>query len=52
MPGTAVIVRKSGSTITIGPAPRGGLVEYLRSLEPLDELLPEIEDLPAEPFDL
>lgn len=54
LPGDAAIMRKEGERLVIEPEPKKKktLLEVLASLEPLDEEFPEIEDLPAEPFDL
>ncbi len=52
LPGEDAIMRKEGDKLIIEPAPKQSLLEYLATLEPLDEDFPEIEDLPPEPFDL
>ena len=52
LPGTEATMRKDGERLIIEPAPRRSLVEYLRTLQPLDEEFPTIEDLPPEPVDL
>jgi antitoxin VapB len=52
LPGTDAIMRKEGPRLVIEPAPRKTLSEILRTLEPLDEDFPPIEELPVEPFEL
>ena len=55
LPGEDAVMRKEGDRLVIEPLPKRSLAEaldYLASLPPLDEDFPEIEDLPAEPFDL
>ena len=51
-PGREAIMRKDGPRLIIEPAPKKSLIEILRSLEPIDEKFPEIEDPPPEPVDL
>ncbi len=51
-PGEDAIMRKEGDKLIIEPAPKKSLLEYLATLEPLDEEVPEIEDLPPDPVDL
>ena len=51
------IMRKEGDRLPLAPAPKqpiDRLLAVLATLEdlPEDEQLPEIEDLPPEPFDL
>jgi antitoxin VapB len=52
LPGEDAIMRKEGDRLIIEPAPKLSLLEWLETLEPLDEDFPEIEDHPPEPFDL
>jgi len=52
LPGDDAIMRKEGDKLIIEPMRKLDLLEYLATLEPLDEDFPEIEDLPPEPFDL
>jgi antitoxin VapB len=53
LPGEDAIMRKEGDRLIIEPAPRlSSLLEYLKTLEPLDEDFPEIERLPTRPVDL
>jgi antitoxin VapB len=52
LPGTDAIMRKEGLRLVIEPAPRKTLSEILRTLEPLDEDFPPVEELPVEPFEL
>jgi antitoxin VapB len=56
-PGTDAIMRKEGDRLILEPAPKHSidrLLAVLGTLEdlPEDEQLPEIEDLPPEPFNL
>jgi antitoxin VapB len=52
LPGDEAIMRKEGDKLIIEPMRKLSLLEYLATLDPLDEDFPEIEDLPPEPFDL
>ena len=57
LPGTDAIIRKEGDRLTLELAPKHSidrLLAMLAMLEdlPEDEQLPEIEDLPPDPFDL
>lgn len=57
LPGTDAIMRKEGDRLILEPAPKHSidrLLAVLATIEdlPEDEQLPEIEDLPPEPFDL
>jgi antitoxin VapB len=52
LPGDEAIMRKEGDRIIIEPAPILSLVEFLATLEPIDEDFPEIEDLPPDPVEL
>lgn len=45
-------MRKEGDRLIIEPAPRKSLLAVLATLEPLDEVFPEIEDGPPDPVDL
>ena len=52
LPGDEAIMRKEGDRITIEPAPqKKSLLELLDEWEPIDEEIPEVEDLPPEPVD-
>jgi antitoxin VapB len=51
LPGDEAIMRKEGDKLIIEPLRKLSLLELLDTLEPLDEGLPEIEDLPLEPVD-
>jgi antitoxin VapB len=53
LPGDEAVMRKVGNQLIIeAPKKKMTLVEWLDTLEPIDEPFPEIEDLPAEPVDL
>jgi antitoxin VapB len=52
LPGTDAIMRKEGLRLVIEPTPPKSLAELLRTLEPLDEDFPPIDELPVEPFEL
>lgn len=53
LPGEDAIMRKEGEKLVIEPAKRkASLIALLKTLEPIDEDFPEIEDLPPEPVDL
>lgn len=51
-PGDEAIMRKEGSRLIIEPRPsKTSLLEWLATLEPVDEDFPEIPDPPPEPVD-
>ncbi|MGH6944771.1 MAG: hypothetical protein ACREH6_11200 [Geminicoccaceae bacterium] len=52
MPGSDATLRKEGKRIVIEPAPPRSLLAVLATLEPIDEELPAIDDLPHTPVDL
>lgn len=55
LPGNEAVIRKEDGKLIIEPVkPKSlkGLIAYLRTLEPLDQDFPEIEDLPPKPFEL
>jgi len=57
LPGTDAIMRKEGDRLILEPAPKHSIDRLLAVLAALEDLpagqqLPEIEDLPTEPFDL
>ncbi len=52
LPGEDAVIHKEGDRLIIEPAPKSGLLALLRTLGPLDEDFPAIEDLPPEAIDL
>lgn len=53
LPGNEARMRKEGEKLIIEAAPaKSSLLEWLKTLEPIDEAFPEIEDLPPEPIEL
>ena len=52
LPGKEAIIRKEGSRLVIEAVRKPTLLEVLATLKPSKERMPEIEDLPPEPFDL
>lgn len=52
LPGTEVVLTREADAIVMRPAPPRSLLAVLEALKPLEESLPEIEELPAEPVDL
>jgi antitoxin VapB len=52
IPGTEAVMRKEGDKLVIEPARRKSLLDILDRLEPLDEDIGPIEDLPPDPVDL
>ncbi|MDP4030528.1 MAG: AbrB/MazE/SpoVT family DNA-binding domain-containing protein [Gallionella sp.] len=50
--GNKAIVRKEGECLIIEPVQRRSLLAMLDTWEPLEEDLPEIADLTAEPVDI
>lgn len=52
LPGKEAILRKEGHRLILEPQAPESLLALLARWDPLDEDLPEIGDLPAEPVDL
>jgi antitoxin VapB len=52
LPGNEAILRKEGNRLIIEPVARPSLLTVLASLRPLEETVPAIESLPAEPVEL
>jgi antitoxin VapB len=52
LPGSEATIRKEGERLVIEPAAPTSLLDWLATLEPLDETFPTIEELPVEPVDL
>ena len=52
LPGEDAIMRKDGARLIIEPAPPRSLLAVLATLEPLDEEIAPIVDLPLEPVEL
>ncbi len=52
LPGTDAIIRKEGARLVIEAAPKRSLLEFLKTLEPIEEDFPIIERPPPDPFDL
>jgi antitoxin VapB len=52
LPGEDAIMRKEGDSLVIEPASPRSLLAVLRSLEPIDDSLPPIEELAHTPVDL
>lgn len=46
--GTEVLIRKDGDRLILIPVRKNRLLDLLASWEPLDEDLPEVEDLPLQ----
>lgn len=46
--GTEVLMRKDGDSLILTPIRKHMLLELLASWEPLDDELPEVEDLPPQ----
>jgi len=51
LPGDDAVIRREGERLIIEPAAPTSLLALLRSLKPLKEDFPVIEDLPADPVD-
>ena len=51
MEGTEVLMRKEGDRLILTPIRKNRLLDLLASWEPLDEGLPDIEDLPPQSRD-
>jgi antitoxin VapB len=52
LPGREAILRREGRRLVVEPVARPSLLATLATLKPLNEELPPIERLPAEPIDL
>lgn len=52
LPGSEATIRKEGDRLVIEPATPTSLLDWLATLEPLDETFPTIDELPVEPVDL
>lgn len=52
LPGSDAIMRKEGGRLVIEPALRKSLLEVLKTLEPIEEEFPPIEELPYEDVDI
>lgn len=52
LPGTDAVMRKEGNKLVIEAKSRLSLLELLATLEPIEEEIGPIEDLPPEPVDL
>ena len=51
--GNEAIIRKEGNRLIIEPvAKKNRLLELLKTLEPIDEAFPEIDDLPVPDYDI
>jgi antitoxin VapB len=50
--GTTATMRKEGDRLIIEPAKRRSLLEFLATLEPIEETIGNIEDLPLDPVDI
>lgn len=51
MEGTEVLIRKEGDSLILTPIRRHKLRDLLASWAPLDDPLPDVEDLPPQPRD-
>jgi len=51
MEGSEVLIRQEGDSLILTPIRRNRLRVLLASWEPLDDALPEVEDLPPQPRD-
>jgi antitoxin VapB len=53
LPGSEALLRKEGDRLIVEPVPRRSLLELLSTWAPLDEELPEVDELgPIEDVDL
>lgn len=52
LPGREALLSREGEVLTLRPAKPRSLLAVLRSLEPLDESLPDVRDRAPERFDL
>jgi antitoxin VapB len=51
MEGTEVLIRKEGDTLVLTPIRKHTLRDLLASWAPLEDALPEVEDMPPQPRD-
>jgi antitoxin VapB len=51
MEGSEVLIRKDGDTLVLTPIRKHTLRDLLASWVPLEDALPEVEDLPPQPRD-
>lgn len=51
LPGKEALIRKDGDRLIIEPVPAPTLLDVLATLAPLDESIPEPQDVPPEPVD-
>lgn len=51
MEGSEVLIRQEGDSLVLTPIRRNRLRDLLASWEPLDDALPEVEDLPPQARD-
>ncbi|TXL65316.1 antitoxin [Zeimonas arvi] len=51
MEGSEVLIRQEGDSLILTPIRRNRLRDLLASWEPLDDALPEVEDLPPQARD-
>lgn len=52
LPGEDAIIRKDGDRLIIEPAPSKSLLTVLAGLEPIDEEIPDVENLPIDDVEL
>ncbi|MCW5696543.1 MAG: AbrB/MazE/SpoVT family DNA-binding domain-containing protein [Bauldia sp.] len=52
LPGTKAIMRREGLRLVIEPVQKPSLLEFLATLEPVEEEFPEIDDPPPEPVEI
>jgi antitoxin VapB len=52
LPGTEAIIRRDGNRLIIEPVAKQGLAALLDSWTPMEDIFPEIEDLPPAPRDI
>ncbi|PWQ98158.1 antitoxin [Leucothrix pacifica] len=50
--GSEAVIRRVGNTLVIEPVTKPTLLELLASLAPMEESVPEIDDLPLDDIDL
>jgi len=52
LPGEDAIIRKDGHRLIIEPAPPKSLLEVLKGLEPIDDDIPEVSNLPIDDIEI
>ena len=52
LPGDSAVMRKEGDKLILEPAPRKSLLAILKTLKPLDEDFPAVDELPMDDVEI